>query len=353
MISLITGLPGAGKTLFALSWVKEQAEKDGRPVYYSGIPDLTLPWIEQDADKWHEIPDGSIMVIDECQRVFRPRGQGAQVPEYVSKLETHRHQGIDIYLVTQHPMLIDANVRRLTERHYHVARRFGMQGATVLQFESCKDQPLQKMEGAQRMQWRYPKQAFGYYKSAQVHTVKRRIPAAFWVLLAVPVLIGGLGYVLYTRHWEDGALVVSKGQKAAVPMTPVQSEAGGGFGGGSGVGNRPKPLTTAEYLAAYKERIPGLPHTAPRYDEVTKPTVAPVPAGAVEMRGHCVAFTDQGTRIVMAQELCRTILAHGFYREFQDKGGERAAPGRASDRAQHRGSPDRLAAVSADSGLGR
>lgn len=340
MISLITGLPGAGKTLFALSWVKDQAERDNRVVYYSGIPDLTLPWIEHDADKWHEIPDGSIMVIDECQRVFRPRGQGSVVPEYVSKLETHRHQGIDVYLITQHPMLIDSNVRRLTERHYHVARRFGMQRATVLQFESCKDQPLQKVEGAQRLQWKFPKAAFAYYKSAQVHTVKRRIPATFWVLLMVPLVIGGLGYLLWTRHWEDGGVVVTKGtgkaQSGAVPDTAAP------FGGGSPGGAKNQPMTTAEYLASYQERIKGLPHTAPRFDEVTKPTIAPVPAGAAEFRGKCRAYTDQGTPIDMSEFLCRSILAQGFFREFQQPGAAVAATGRASGRAQEAGSPERL-----------
>ena len=139
MISLITGQPGAGKTLYALNFVKTRAEKENRPVYYSGISDLKLPWLELDkGEDWHGVPEGSIVVIDECQRVFRPRVNGAAVPEHVSKLETHRHSGIDLVLITQHPMLADNNVRRLVGQHFHVVRAFGTKKATVHEWGEVK-----------------------------------------------------------------------------------------------------------------------------------------------------------------------------------------------------------------------
>jgi len=48
MIEQVTGLPGAGKTLITLTRVKEISERENRPVYYNGIPELKLPWIELD-----------------------------------------------------------------------------------------------------------------------------------------------------------------------------------------------------------------------------------------------------------------------------------------------------------------
>lgn len=44
MIDLITGLPGNGKTLYTISTVKKMSEGENRPVYYAGIPELTLDW---------------------------------------------------------------------------------------------------------------------------------------------------------------------------------------------------------------------------------------------------------------------------------------------------------------------
>ena len=97
MITLITGLPGSGKTLFTIADVMPMAEKENRQVYYSGIAECTVPgWIElENGEDWYNCPDGSIVIIDECQRVFRPRATGAHVPKYVSRFETHRHQGLE------------------------------------------------------------------------------------------------------------------------------------------------------------------------------------------------------------------------------------------------------------------
>jgi len=68
MIYIHTGQPGAGKTLFTLQHVKRRAESENRTVFYNGIPELNIPeWQEfTDAEKWHELPAGAIIVIDEC-----------------------------------------------------------------------------------------------------------------------------------------------------------------------------------------------------------------------------------------------------------------------------------------------
>jgi zona occludens toxin len=86
MIELITGLPGNAKTLYTIGEVKRRAEAEGRPVYYAGIKELQLDWTPIEADKWTDCPAGSIIVIDECQKVFRNRSLGAQPPAHVTEL---------------------------------------------------------------------------------------------------------------------------------------------------------------------------------------------------------------------------------------------------------------------------
>ncbi|WMU51306.1 hypothetical protein [Pseudomonas aeruginosa] len=47
-----------------------------RTIYYYGIPDMKLDrlkskWVEFDTpEEWYNLPDGSVIVIDEAQRVF-------------------------------------------------------------------------------------------------------------------------------------------------------------------------------------------------------------------------------------------------------------------------------------------
>jgi len=121
VITLITGAPGAGKTA-ALVQLLQQFVKEGRAIFVDGIPDLKLTHLPLDDPKrWHvDVPDGSVIVIDEVQRVWRPVATGAQVTPDISSLETHRHKGIEFYLITQHPNLLHANVRRLVGRHIHL-----------------------------------------------------------------------------------------------------------------------------------------------------------------------------------------------------------------------------------------
>lgn len=335
MISLSTGLPGAGKTLYTIAFVKELSEREGRPVYYSGIKDLALPWIEIEPEKWYECPHGAIILIDECQRIFRPRGSGAKVPEFVSRLETHRHDGHDIFLITQHPMLMDANVRRLTERHSHISRRFGMHRATILQFESCKEQPLVHQQQAQRLEWKYPKEVFSYYKSAEVHTVKRRLPVQYFVMFLAPLVVIGLGYVFVSRYYQNGEITapwIKKEQKEiadAKPTstTPVPSPSAPSSS--IAQSDKKRPMTTAEYIEAHQPRIEGLAYTAPVYDEVTKPDEAPIPVACVTSKTKgCQCWSQQATRLHMPEQLCEQIVKNGFFKPFGNRKLENEGRGR-------------------------
>ncbi|SCZ52948.1 zonular occludens toxin domain-containing protein [Thiohalomonas denitrificans] len=200
-IWLTTGLPGHGKTLRTIVDVEERRIKEGRPVYYHGIPELKLDWHElADPFQWHLLPDGAIIVIDEAQQTFPVRPSGARVPEHVSPFETHRHRGHDVVLVTQHPHLIDAHVRKLVERHQHVMRPFGHSYAVVYEWQVCVDPQRRGVEkDALKSRWKYPKDAFGAYKSASVHTVRKRLPGKLLLLPLLGVLLGLLLWVAQSQ----------------------------------------------------------------------------------------------------------------------------------------------------------
>ena len=309
MITLITGVPGHGKTLYAISMVKEWAEKDGRTVYYDGIPDLMLPWIECDGENWPDLPDGALIVIDECQRIFRPRAAGKEVPRAVEQMETHRHRGIDIVLITQHAMLIDANIRRLVGRHFHVSRRWGLQRALVLEFEACKEQPVSAQAMAtQRHEWRYPRDVYKLYKSASQHTVKARVPPKLFLMVFLVGFILWGGWFLYAR--------ASERMSGATPGAEASKGGASGVVGGGAAGAVAKPLTVAEYVTASVPRIRDLPHTAPKYDEMTKPTSVPVPAACYSRGRQCKCFTQQATYLETSLEFCRQVVRYGYFEEF-------------------------------------
>lgn len=324
MINLITGLPGNGKTLYALSYVKAWAEKDNRPVFYSGINDLKLPWEEIDPEKWFECPKNAIVVIDECQRVFRPRTISKEVPEYVSKLETHRHLGIDIVLITQHPLLADSAIRRLCGKHMHVMRNFGTERATIHEWASVKDN-CDKSTGRSdsiKHHWKYDKSAFDYYKSAELHTVKRNIPMRLYVLVAAPILIAAAVFYMYkfTDKQIKGSNVDGNAQSKIV--SPV-SQASGNV---KKVSYQNAMEDAKQFVFENTARIDGLPQTSPKYDELTAPSIAPVPVGCLASKTSCNCYTQQATPIKMPENLCRDIVKNGFFQDFDVRGKQKSEP---------------------------
>lgn len=323
MITLLTGLPGNGKTLFALWYIKQKAEKEQREVYYHNIKDLTLPWSPVDAKDWMSCPKGSIIVIDEAQFVFPKLANGAAKPAHYEQLAVHRHSGFDIYVITQHPSLIDNFVRQLVGQHFHAIRKFGLQRATIYEWSATQPAPQNpaSQKSAIPIKWAYPKEVFGYYKSAEVHTVKRSIPAKLIlaVLFIVAVLAGG--YWSLTRYQDRNkkpndapAVVQSSGVGAPAAAAPSLAP---------GQSAPFDPVADAKhYVAMNTPRVQGLPQTAPKYDDLTKPVRVPVPAMCVQIgdvrRGglRCKCYSQQGTPLEVEFNQCVSIAQNGFFEDF-------------------------------------
>lgn len=315
MIVLHTGLPGHGKTLLTIQRIKQIAEADPdnvRPVYYNGITITdfdALPWHHlDDPIKWFECPPNAIILIDEAQRIFRPRGPSSPVPEHVSRLETHRHGGVDLHLITQRPKLIDAHVRELAGGHFHTVRKFGMARAVVHEWIECQDNTKLRKDSI-RHEVKYPKEIYGWYKSAEVHTHKRSIPIKYWLMWTMPVLAIALGsYGAYR--------LVNIGKTKTVEEASVGSLSLPGVVPANAHGPVAKQ-TVSEWLQDRTPRIPDLAYSAAVYDEVTKPTVAPYPAACVTIRSECRCWTQQGTRLAVSAAMCQQVVERGFFVDWE------------------------------------
>lgn len=314
-ITLVTGLPGAGKTLYSLFRWKREAESSTPPrkVFHNNIPGLAIPgWEPFEVEKWQECPPGSILVIDEAQFAFPVTGRG-QTPEWVQKLATHRHLGLDLVVITQDPMLLDNFVRRLVDRHFHVVRSFGTKFATIYEYVNGVKQDVAKSRGTDgiRHEWRYPKEVFDWYKSAEVHTVKSRLPARFWIMLAMPIVFIVFASMAYMRLRPGAQKPQENDAAAAAASQPYQLASIRGEQGRTSLSRA--AMTPAEYAAAYTPRIAGLPHTAPVYDSVTAPQQAPYPAACLASAKRCQCYSQQGTRLDMDEKLCRQLADGGFF----------------------------------------
>lgn len=304
MITIITGTPGTGKTAYVVS---ELMNITDRNIFVDGIPELALPhevappvdkWVEVSEDeqgvyshKWN-FPSNSIVIIDEAQRSFRPRPAGSKVPPYVAALETHRHAGLDFWFITQHPSLLEANVRRLCGRHIHV--RNTALGRRLHEWSQVEDPESSSARAASVTRpFKLPKSAFSKYKSAEVHTKnKSRMPLSFFVVIAaiLTVAFGGWYFVSSVKDRLNPAAVEPEEKHVSHAKTETSTETS---------------FDPSEMLMEFNPRVPGRPETAKAYDELRKVVQMPLVVGCIVTPKKCRCQNQQGLDSGLDDMQCR------------------------------------------------
>lgn len=300
MIELRTGVPGSGKTLSMVQALAKLQDRwkahpdEVRPVFVLGIPDLALihsvlptksvivgrglaPQIVPDLEA---IPDGSLILIDEAQGCYPPRSSAMAPPEHVAELNTHRHRGLDMWITTQHPKLIDHSLRALVGKHLHYRRLFGGMRAMVYEWDACSD-GLSGMKNAVTSYWSYPKKVFNWYKSAEIHT-KQKFKWPLWIWL--PFISLGLSLYFLPKTYD---LMFGEKKKPAVEAS--------------------KPLTNVVQTPVAQAP------KAPDYQQVAeaKPVeIKPEYVGCMASKEKCSCMTSDGATVV-DPPLCRES-ANGF-----------------------------------------
>jgi len=365
MLYLRTGLPGAGKTLNAIREIdlehradpadpSKRLHKDHdnpdlppRTIYYYGIPDLKADrlkskWVEFDTpEKWFDLPDGSVIVIDEAQRVFGNDGTRAR-PEKVTRFETHRHQGLDIHLITQHPSLLSTPVRKLVGKHINFIRPYGREkGIFRHEYEFCIDSPEKRVnfKQAQEEKVALDPTYFGVYKSSTVHTHKpitpsyiKKLPLLITLALLPILLLVALGYWLIGSNKDEMERLRSKHPKQ--PAAVAASASSDAVSAGSGVDVAPTAKQPDKYFKQRTPRVADVPASAPVYDELMRPKSFPKPVCAAtrdpmlvskaKARGlgtgrvdgvdyACQCYSQQVTKMHTSFDFCMDVVNNGFF----------------------------------------
>lgn len=318
-VILATGPTGGGKSALVVAKLAFGDEFKNRPLFVMGIPELKLdhqptPPVEE----WTEMrpspedptlllpyftfPPNAVVVIDECQRVYRPRPTGSKVPNFVAAFETHRHTGVDFILITQHPSLIDSNVRKLVRRHWHIYEHaFGrdlLEWPRLGEVENRVDREL-----ARREKYKPDPRAFPLYKSAEAHTViPRKLPKYVYLFAVCCVLFVALAGYAYHRISSR----MSAPEVAAAPkdshLVPLASPSPGVSGSANG------ERYVVKSLLDFQSVNPEHPEFAPAFESLRVVKSMPVVAGCVVTKRACRCYTLQGSRVEMARESCEAWI---------------------------------------------
>ncbi len=312
MITLITGAPGAGKSAYVVSLLLQFAKN--RAIYADGIPDLLVEHqLLEDPNEWqNSVPDGSVIVIDEVQRIWRPRGPGSKVPDSVKMLETHRHRGLDFYIITQSPRLVDTNVRSLVGRHIHL-RELGILGRWFYEWPECAENCANGWKNAPiRKKYSLPKHVYGLYKSASEHIKPvRSFPKVVIVLVVALVGVAAFSIHVYNIIKSKNAPAIAVASTNFLPNSNPESI-------------KMSSISSTHIIDDRVDFIPrssGVPESAPAYDHIRQIVTMPIVAGAVcgsfNDRFECRCYNQQGTNAGLNSDQCQNWLKNPPFNPYK------------------------------------
>lgn len=315
MMTLFTGMPGAGKTAAMVDLISKLP--GDRPIFVHYDPasrtrpnqvllheSLTIPHQPIHANDWPEqLPDDAILIIDEVQSCWRPRGSGAKVPDAIAALETNRHAGIDVYMTTQAPRLVDANVRGLVNRHVHI-RDTGWLGRYWYEWPECNDGLTWKSCPVKR-KYKPPQAAFALYKSAlSHHEFKRTIPKAFYFSLLAFFLLAVMAFFAF-KIVNRSASPVDLVPSVKSPVTETAS----------------RPVATANRLiddrVDFIPRMASKPESAPAYDHLRVVVVMPVVVGGFCVGDDCKCINQQGLDSGLSSNDCKNWIKNPPFNNYK------------------------------------
>jgi hypothetical protein len=240
MIEMLEGVPGSGKSYYAVSERLLKWVRTGRRVYvfvdgfyldrlalFEGV-ELTV--LQQQITLWQsgeevkagllEVEPGSAVLIDEVQTVFRSKDKTD--PQLLRWLETHRHRGIDLVLMCQQYGQVTLGVNRLVEATTKFRRldRFGLKNRYQA---SVRGNP-EELEVIRMFSGKYEPKLYAYYSSYASASVRETARGGS-MLKSPTLLIGILGLLVAVAWfafggWLSGVKPVPVAAVSTIPIPP-------------------------------------------------------------------------------------------------------------------------------------
>lgn len=354
MLYLISAPPRTGKTLKAIEIIFKHLNQ-GR-IVYTNIVGIKIPGVIEfssgidDPHDWRDLPNGSVVIYDEAhehpafaeRNLIKDKDKMAKVRDIGISLTLHGHFGFDIYLITQNPRLLCAEVLASVGTHYIMRRKFGFDMATIFEYAEAKTtfSKATAKDALNTTFWRYPKHLYKFYVSSEQHNIKKTFPLKYVALLLIPLALFYKGYLnsqetsffglFGDKQESEQVKQVEKVEQNAEQVTPMMTEQqvkqqieylcnqpenkNAVECGGTGY---PAPPSNFQQ----SQQVQGVNYTQTVKYDIDKPydfdksqvqytvTERPVLTGCMQDDKQCKCYTQQATIVNLSIQECKRYLS--------------------------------------------
>lgn len=233
---------------------------------------------------------GSLVVVDEVQYCWP--SAGTKLTEDIKHLTMHRKYGLDFVLITQSPHLIHKDVLAVVDRHIHI--RSAWFGRHMFEWPEYCPTPkaMSSKLQATKKRFKLPKQAFGTYRSASVHTKqKKSLPAGIYFFPLLLLLLPIMAYRTYSGVFnkeKTEATLEQIAQEKPLPQGP----------------SLPSPVSYP-VVPAVPVPVFGIPVVSNQVDWTKV-------SACLSSKTQCICYGTSSERLVIPPDTCRLAVKHGW-----------------------------------------
>lgn len=319
MIRLITASPGSGKTCIVVEWLIKEIDKGFYQAFYSNIEGLRIQGVRplpKEAD-WRTLNPSKdpneppkLMIIDEAQYFPAFMKENRSASNSIGKdLSTHRHYGIDIWLITQSTKLLNDYVLENVGEHVHMYRPRKKKTVSVYWW-SYVQKSLSKsaFKDADDMQkWRLNPHMFALYQSTSqvtdAHTrtsqklVSSLVSAVLLLCFIAFMVNQGLDSFSAMRHDSPSASILASSANLPPELTPPPNQQ-------PPQAPQQPPPSPAQSPELYATSLPE--DYAQRRNDLMLQV-----RGVVQLGAKCQAFNAYGDAMTLSPKECQSYVGTG------------------------------------------
>jgi len=325
MIRVIEGTPGSGKTCWTLEMLLREIDRGFYKEFYSNIEDLKVcgvrhippnfDWRTLNPDKMKDDP--ILVIYDEAQYEEPFMKENRSVKNEIGKdLSTHRHYGIDMWLITQSNKLLNDYVLSNTGEHIYMYRPRKKKSVKVYWWSHIqKTFTKATLKSADDEQtWRLNPHMFSLYKSTSGVTdgearKSGKLTSTLITAVGVFMLIGfmvfrGVGAFTQMQSGQAESDKVATVESDKIASTLQNGET-----------NDKQPLKGSSTGATISDNINSIRQDTARTTDIYNPLTGGyytsgdiAVSGAVMVDGECWAYNVKAQRILIPSSECSKYL---------------------------------------------